>query len=91
LPPKLCVRATWGPLNIGNPVEYTVIELAETVLRLADSHSRIEHRPLPADDPHRRCPNIDRARRHLGWEPRVGLEDGLRETIAYVRRELVTP
>jgi UDP-glucuronate decarboxylase len=79
-----------GPLNIGNPVEYTIIELAEIVLRLTESNSRIEHRPLPADDPHRRCPNIDRARRHLGWEPRVALEDGLRETIAYMRREMLT-
>jgi UDP-glucuronate decarboxylase len=79
-----------GPLNIGNPVEHSVLQLAETVLRLTGSSSRIEHRALPADDPHRRCPNIDRTRRHLGWQPRIALEDGLRETIAYMRHQLVT-
>lgn len=79
-----------GPLNVGNPIEYTVMELAETVLRLTGSRSRIEFRPLPADDPHRRCPDISRTRRHLDWTPRVDLEDGLGETIAYMRRHLVT-
>jgi UDP-glucuronate decarboxylase len=79
-----------GPLNIGNPVEYTVLELADTVLRLTGSRSRVEHRALPADDPHRRCPNIERTHRHLGWQPRVALEDGLRETIAYMRHQLVS-
>jgi UDP-glucuronate decarboxylase len=78
-----------GPLNIGNPVEHTIMELAELVLKLTGSHSRIEHRPLPADDPHRRRPDISRTKRHLDWEPRVALEDGLREMIAYTRRQVV--
>ena len=79
------------PVNIGSPTEHTVLELAELVLRLVGSRSRISHRPLPSDDPKRRCPNITRARQRLGWSPRVGLEDGLRETIAYFRRELKGP
>jgi len=80
-----------GPLNIGNPVEHTVLELAEQVLRLTGSRSRIEKRPLPPDDPKRRCPDISRARRKLDWEPRVSLEDGLKETIRYFRHELDRP
>ena len=80
-----------GPLNIGNPNEHTVLDLAERVLRLTGSRSRLERRPLPADDPHRRCPDISRARRHLHWHPRVDLEDGLRMTIDYFRRELDLP
>ncbi len=77
-----------GPINIGNPVEHTVLELAEMVLRLTGSRSKIERRPLPADDPRRRRPDITLARHELGWEPRVALEDGLRETIDHFRREL---
>jgi UDP-glucuronate decarboxylase len=77
-----------GPINIGNPIEHTVLDLAERVLRLTGSRSRLEKRPLPPDDPKKRCPDIDRARHHLQWEPRVSLEDGLKETIAYFRREL---
>ena len=73
-----------GPLNIGSPVEHTILQLAELVLRLTNSGSRIEHRALPADDPHRRCPDISRAS-HFGWEPRVELEEGLQHTIAYFR------
>jgi UDP-glucuronate decarboxylase len=79
-----------GPLNIGSPTEYTVLELAEIVLRLTASRSRIEYRPLPADDPQRRCPDIARTRRRLDWRPKVELEDGLRETIAYMRNQLAT-
>jgi UDP-glucuronate decarboxylase len=79
-----------GPLNIGSPVEHTMLELAELVLRLTGSRSRIEHHPLPVDDPHRRCPDIARTRHHLQWQPKVSLEDGLRETIAHLRDELVS-
>jgi UDP-glucuronate decarboxylase len=79
-----------GPLNIGNPIEHTVLELAQLVLELTKSRSRIEHRALPADDPHRRCPDLSRVQRHLQWTPRVSLADGLRETIAYFENELVT-
>ncbi len=74
-----------GPINLGNPEERTVRELAEEILRLTDSKSEIEYRPLPVDDPTRRCPDITRARETLGWEPKVSLEDGLRETIGYFR------
>ena len=77
-----------GPINIGNPVEHTVLELAELVLRLTGSRSKIERRPLPADDPRRRRPDITLARDTLGWEPRVSLEDGLRATIDHFRHEL---
>jgi UDP-glucuronate decarboxylase len=77
-----------GPLNLGNPVEFSIRELAETVLRLTGSRSEIVFRPLPEDDPVRRQPDIARARTALGWEPTVGLEDGLKETIAYFRKGL---
>ncbi len=85
---RLMDSAVDEPVNIGSPVEHTVAELAERVLRLVGSRSAICYRPLPADDPKRRCPDIARARQRLGWFPRVGLDDGLRETIAYFRHEL---
>jgi len=75
-----------GPVNVGNPTEYTMLELAETVLRLTHSSSRLEFRPLPADDPRQRRPDINVVERELGWTPTVGLEDGLKETIAYFHR-----
>jgi UDP-glucuronate decarboxylase len=77
-----------GPVNLGNPVEFSIRELAETVLRLTGSKSEIIFHPLPADDPLRRQPDIAKARSALGWEPKVGLEDGLKETIAYFRKKL---
>ncbi|SHM50305.1 UDP-glucuronic acid decarboxylase family protein [Rhizobacter sp. OV335] len=79
-----------GPVNLGNPQEYSVLDLAERVLRLTGSRSRLEHRPLPADDPKRRCPDISLAERHLGWCPRVTLDAGLRDTIEHFRRELTS-
>ncbi|MBL8525778.1 MAG: SDR family oxidoreductase, partial [Betaproteobacteria bacterium] len=75
--------ALTGPVNIGNPVENTMLELAEQVLRLTGSKSKLTKKPLPQDDPKQRQPNIDMARNQLGWEPRVPLEEGLKETIAY--------
>ncbi len=72
-----------GPINLGNPHEITVRELAERVVRLVGSRSRIVTRPLPVDDPMQRCPDIARARATLGWEPRVALDDGLARTISY--------
>jgi UDP-glucuronate decarboxylase len=78
-----------GPMNMGNPTEFTIRELAETVLRLTDSKSRIEFRPLPQDDPVRRQPDISRARKVLDWEPKVALEDGLKETISYFKKLLL--
>jgi dTDP-glucose 4,6-dehydratase len=80
-----------GPMNIGNPDEMTVRELADVVLELTGSRSRIEVRPLPQDDPQVRRPMIDRAREVLGWEPRVPLRDGLRTTIEYFRGLDATP
>jgi len=77
-----------GPVNIGNPVEVTMLELAETVLRLVGSKSKLVHRPLPEDDPRQRKPNIDLAHKELGWQPKVSLEDGLKETINYFRASM---
>ena len=75
---------THGPVNLGNPTEFTIRELAELVLELTGSRARIVQRPLPKDDPTRRQPDITRARRHLGgWEPKVALREGLAKTIAY--------
>lgn len=74
-----------GPVNVGNPDEYSMRQLAEATLKLTGSQSPLETRPLPPDDPTRRCPNIDKARRLLGWEPTVALETGLTQTIDYYR------
>ena len=74
-----------GPVNIGNPGEFTMLELAEIVLRLTGSKSGITHLPLPADDPTQRRPDISLARKELGWEPTITLEEGLVKTIAYFR------
>ena len=73
------------PVNLGNPSETTVLGLARLVIRLTGSQSEVEFRPLPADDPRRRCPDIARARSLLGWEPRIELEEGLVRTIEYFR------
>jgi UDP-glucuronate decarboxylase len=72
-----------GPINLGNPHEIPVAELAGRIVRLTNSRSRIVHRELPQDDPQQRCPDIGLARRLLGWEPHVTLDDGLNRTIAY--------
>jgi UDP-glucuronate decarboxylase len=77
--------AVTGPINLGNPHEITVRELAERVVRLTGAGSSLVHRPLPADDPTQRCPDIGLARRMLGWEPTVPLEDGLARTVDYFR------
>lgn len=75
-----------GPMNLGNPSEFTIRELAELVLRLTGSKSELVFRPLPADDPVRRQPDIAKARAALEWEPTVSLHDGLKETIAYFKK-----
>jgi len=75
-----------GPVNLGNPAEMTVRELAERVLALSGSKSKIEYRPLPVDDPKQRCPDISLAKSLLKWEPRVALDEGLGKTIAYFRK-----
>ena len=75
-----------GPVNIGNPTEFTMLELAELVLKLTKSKSRIVNQPLPQDDPKQRKPDIRLAKEALGWEPKVRFEDGLRETISYFKK-----
>jgi dTDP-glucose 4,6-dehydratase len=79
------------PVNIGNPRELTVLDIAKLVLKLTDSKSPISYHPLPADDPKVRRPDITRARTLLGWEPQVGLEDALQKTIEYFRTVLARP
>ncbi len=76
-----------GPVNLGNPGEFTMLELAEKVLRLTGSQSKLAFKPLPTDDPRQRQPNITLAKAKLGWEPKIPLEDGLKETIAYFRKQ----
>jgi UDP-glucuronate decarboxylase len=80
----------YGPVNLGNPVEFTMIELAEKVLHLTGSTSRLVKRPLPQDDPRQRKPDISLATSKLGWEPKVSLDDGLKETIAYFKKVLAS-
>ena len=74
-----------GPINLGNPVEFTMIELAERVLKEAKSASALVQNPLPVDDPKQRKPNIDLAKKHLNWVPKVALDEGLKPTTAYFR------
>lgn len=75
-----------GPINVGNPGEFTMLELAQTVLDVTGSKSRIELRPLPQDDPRQRRPDIDKARELLGWNPQVELKEGLSRTVEYFDR-----
>jgi UDP-glucuronate decarboxylase len=77
-----------GPVNLGNPVEFTIRQLAETIIALTGSSSKIAYRPLPEDDPRQRCPDISRAQKLLAWAPRVQLRDGLMKTIEYFERLL---
>ena len=74
-----------GPINLGNPREFSMLELAETILKLARSSSKLAYKPLPQDDPRQRQPDITLATSSLGWTPHVSLEDGLKETIDYFR------
>lgn len=82
-------REVTGPVNLGNPGEFTMIELAKQVIALTDSDCELQHLPLPADDPVRRRPDISRAREVLGWEPAVPLSDGLARTVDYFRGVLI--
>jgi UDP-glucuronate decarboxylase len=79
-----------GPINLGNPGEFTMTELATKVLKIVGNDGSIEHRPLPSDDPVRRRPDIDKARELLGWSPTVGLDEGLERTVEYFRELLKT-
>jgi nucleoside-diphosphate-sugar epimerase len=74
------------PVNIGNPNEMKLIELAEKIIELTSSKSKIVYKPLPVDDPKVRRPDIALVRTKLGWEPKVGLEEGLKKTIAYFKQ-----
>ncbi|MBI4384918.1 MAG: SDR family oxidoreductase [Nitrospinae bacterium] len=85
---RLLLSGCNEPVNLGNPNEMTIEEMARKILQLTGSRSRIDYLPLPQDDPKVRQPDIANARSYLGWEPRVGLEEGLRETIAYFKKTL---
>jgi dTDP-glucose 4,6-dehydratase len=85
---RLVDAPTNEPVNIGNPHELTIEEIARTIISLVGSRSRIVHEPLPIDDPKQRRPDITRARTLLGWEPQVGLEEGLRKTVGYFKQKL---
>jgi len=77
-----------GPVNIGNPVENTMLELAEAVIKVTGSKSKIVHRPLPQDDPKKRCPDITRAREWLNWEPQIALAEGLAKTVEWYKGKI---
>jgi len=77
-----------GPVNLGNPNEMTILELAKLIIKLTKSKSKIVYNSLPQDDPVRRKPNIDLAIKELSWEPKVGLDKGLKKTINYFKKSL---
>jgi len=81
-------RGFSGPVNLGNPEEFSMLELAQRIIQLTKSKSRIQFKPLPQDDPRQRRPDIDLARKQLKWKPKVNLDDGLKETIRYFRQAL---
>jgi nucleoside-diphosphate-sugar epimerase len=85
---KLLDGTTMGPVNIGNPNEFTVRELADIVLDLTESKSEVISLPMPIDDPKQRQPDITKAQQELGWQPKIELRDGLQKTIEYFRNEL---
>ena len=85
---RLMEANTNEPVNIGNPHEVTIEEIARTIIRLVGSRSKLVYRPLPIDDPKQRRPDITRARTLLGWEPKVGLEEGLLKTVDYFKMKL---
>ncbi|EGD00688.1 dTDP-glucose 4,6-dehydratase, partial [Burkholderia sp. TJI49] len=81
-------RNVGTPVNIGNPVEFTMLELAQKIIAMTESKSEIVFRPLPIDDPHQRRPDISIAATELGWRPYIDLDEGLRRTADYFSREL---
>lgn len=82
------VESFTGPVNLGNPGEFTMLELADQIIKLTDSKSKLVFEPLPSDDPKQRKPVIELAKRKLGWEPKISLEEGLQRTIAYFKEIL---
>jgi dTDP-glucose 4,6-dehydratase len=85
---RLMEADTHDPVNIGNPHELTIEEIARTIIKMVGSKSQVVYRPLPVDDPKQRRPDITRARTLLGWEPKVGLEEGLLKTVEYFKRKV---
>lgn len=85
----LMQHTTHEPINIGNPREMTILELADTVKKITGNTKEYSYHPLPPDDPKQRCPNIDKAKSILKWSPKVSLEDGLRDTLEYFKKENV--
>lgn len=83
---RLALSEERYPVNLGNPAEMTILEFAERIRRITGTKAQIDYRPLPEDDPKRRQPNIAKAKKALGWEPKVPLEEGLQETIAYFQQ-----
>jgi len=81
-------KNTIGPINLGNPIEFKIIELAKLIIKLTNSKSKIINKELPTDDPIRRKPDISKAKELLDWEPNIKLEDGLKETIDYFKSQL---
>ena len=81
-------NTTTGPINLGNPGEFTMLELAQLVLKLTGSKSTLKHEPLPADDPKQRCPDVTKAKTILDWSPKIALEQGLQKTIPYYKQAL---
>ena len=84
----LSEKATTGPINLGNPVEFKIIELAQMIIKLTNSKSKIINKGLPVDDPVRRRPDISKAKNDLDWEPNIDVIDGLKETIVYFKKQL---
>jgi dTDP-glucose 4,6-dehydratase len=86
------IRLLWSdekdPVNIGNPAEMTILQFAHRIIELSGSRSQVVYKPLPVDDPKVRQPDIAKARRILGWEPKVGLDEGLRSTIDFFKAKL---
>jgi dTDP-glucose 4,6-dehydratase len=87
---RLAKSSEPGPINIGNPAEFTILECAEKVLAITGSKSKIRYEPLPQDDPKQRCPDIGKAKRLLDWEPKINLESGLRMSLQYFQQALLT-
>ena len=79
-------KEIFGPINLGNPGEFTMIELAEIIIKLTNSNSNLTFKPLPKDDPKQRCPDISLAKKELDWEPQITLKDGLYKTINYFEK-----
>ena len=84
----VCNAQTVGPVNCGNPGEFTMLELAEKVLAKVDSNSKLTFHPLPGDDPKQRKPDITLAKKYLDWEPKVALDEGLEKAIGYFKKAI---